>query len=155
MGAPPVHFSLVPGPGPRPWALVPGPGPGPWSQARALGPGPCPLVSPGALSIGPPLGPGHWSPLGPWPLVPGPGPWGGGKKQFFFEFFFGPKNGLELFPRALGGLGSHFPPIFRPFWAPPGGLFFPPSPISPYFPILGSCPIPPTSGAVLEAGPSG
>ena len=87
--------------------LVPGPGPGPCSQAQALstGPGPlfprgarsigppvgpvhwaplglCPLVPPWALSTGPPLGPVHWSPLGLGPLGPGPGPWGSGRPEF-------------------------------------------------------------------------
>ena len=47
----------------------------------------------------------------------------------FFQSFFGPPNGLKLFPRAPGGLGGHFPAIFGLFWGPGGALggkFFPP-----------------------------
>ena len=53
-----------------------------------------------------------------------------GRPEFwiFFEFFFGPQNGLELFPRALGGPGGHFPAIFGLFWVPRGPFLFSPSP---------------------------
>ena len=71
--------------------------------------------------------PGHyWSPAGRLAGRP--------KFWIFFQFFFGPQNVLKLFPRALGGPGAHFPPIFRPFsrhfqailgpWGAPGGIFF-------------------------------
>ena len=59
-----------------------------------------------------------------------------GRPEFwiFFEFFFCPKNGLEWCPRALGGPGGYFPPIFGPFLANFFPPFFPPfSPLGALF----------------------
>ena len=76
--------------------------------------------------------------------------------SIFFHFFFGPQIGLEWFPRAPGGPGGYFYIIFGLFWGPwgppPGGDLGPPW--GPIFPILGSCAVGSTSGAIYT-GPFG
>ena len=63
-----------------------------------------------------------------------PAGWLAGRPEFwiFFEFFFGPQNGLELCPRALGGPGGHFPAILGPW----GARFFLGGGAGPLFPLL-------------------
>ena len=74
--------------------------------------------------------------------------------SIFFQFFFGPQNVLKLCPRAPGGPGGHFWVIFGLFWGPGGpwgGIFFF-GPWGPIFPILGSCAVGSTSGAIYTGG---
>ena len=73
--------------------------------------------------------------------------------SFFFNFFWSPKW-PRIVPPGPGGPWGVFSGYFWPILGPPGGIFFSPlPPISPYFPILGSCAVGSTSGA-LCTGPS-
>ena len=75
--------------------------------------------------------------------------WPAGIWDLFFQFFFGPQNGLKLSPRALGRPGDYFWLIFGLFLAIFGalGALGPPRALGPYFFLLKFPPILPLSGA--------